>query len=1420
VETSFESWEDVVSVFTTHIAHYAETGGGENALIGLKTEGSISLQYAGRVVYELFQNALDRAENRVRVSFEDGVLVIANDGRAVSVRPPMNYTIQHPKGRSDFHALCTLHISNKTPEHDFGNKGIGFRSVFGVSDRCEMWSRCADGGWWGIELVAQRKPTEWEPCAIPALDALVRSLGASPRPSFHLPRPLRSSTLPHPDAAGLSTLVLLRVNAGKPQIQIAEEVSRLETTRFQFVGLRVPSLELSIRESTLTSEAGWPIIWQEKAPDLADLAKQAGHDVAAPTVAVAWAPPGVTEQGYFYNYLPTKMRLGSPLDVHGDFQVKADREGMALDTGNVVGRYNHALLLRAATGHVQALKNAAATSDCRADFWILAAYPEGAPEAWSLALQEALFPNRALEGWVEFAVHFFSEQRPEASYRDFWDASLKWLERLAGYGHWTQTWQGQAKALCDALAQQEVRVIPIDTDADQSAVALPSRQERGQRAQRRVFFWNSIDEQAPPSVPSSLLRAGRSVTGFDLGAFTKPAGIVRYEAVQILQDLRQLPNDPATRQTDPSLTRSEQGALLYLAWTLKPAEVPPHFAWRAFSDTELMRLMGRALATLHLPTVEGCWEPARQLSAEQVAITDLATLMGLQATVFSAFLHWLGVAPAGAVPMVERGQSGWVSPLEQPPPLQPAGRGVEIGKLAPLLRDISDPERVLKSLQGLEQDGKWSVARAAVATTPWLASELFRQPEGLSPLPSRIAPHDVILKNRDNRSVFFAVPKDMDQADTLKQLGALPDPVGEAACLNAPRIMAMLERRCPNPDTLSASLATRLAALVDALVSGMGLEHVSNMPVLLEQRGTLRWRFDEEEVFVARREERQELRRFFPSLALAAATYRKDLPEALHIGEVRLRKRVCGDERQVTPLAKRLVDKMTVALPVLCAAAERSRQVRVDVERVVRAWSRPLLQTDDAWVEIRVTGPSLPPREWRRNAHEDVFHIPGDHDDDPGEILFDTRRPEGPPLRHFGTALARLLVRNAALGALFSEVLAALSEDALEDYVERRHLAELRDEWKQQLNPLSGDQQSALLEHLRQFTDAPDAVLRRGRLGGEDLKTNSVGSHRALESALRKGLDEALVPHLPKVVVSSENELAWQSWFKKNSGALKAWLAHQVELQPKWTQDLRKHIRKHLDAVDFDSEAATTSWVQAQGLHIERISQELEAFAATFSPVLARPQPASLAGWSPGIGRHGNAFGGPEGKIDPRKILEENLARSAWGDAAEKALLDYVIRTTLGFLEGPRRKEATQILLSVFRPGTQTRARVAAAIEREDWVAALHIADLWSGAGYDILGLEEGDAEHLIPVRYECKGLPTRASSIRVFLSRRELAVARMVHKSGPGKWCLVGVEPSGISVDLTEWVQPLIDAEQSPLEALHALGLEPDGYRLVVRRT
>lgn len=222
----FATWSDIVATFRSHVSHYVEHGGGENALVGLRAEGAVTLQYAGRVVYELFQNALDRACSKAVVRFEDGTLLIGNDGDGIQVDPDYDYSRPiEGEGRSDFHALCALHTSNKSADRQFGSKGIGFRSVFGVSGSVQLWSRCADGGWWGLEFRQRLVPTEWPGSMLSDLDRVIFELGVQPRPSFHFPRLLRSADDPASGCDGISTVVLVAVkdeNWSSPFLGISE----------------------------------------------------------------------------------------------------------------------------------------------------------------------------------------------------------------------------------------------------------------------------------------------------------------------------------------------------------------------------------------------------------------------------------------------------------------------------------------------------------------------------------------------------------------------------------------------------------------------------------------------------------------------------------------------------------------------------------------------------------------------------------------------------------------------------------------------------------------------------------------------------------------------------------------------------------------------------------------------------------------------------------------------------------------------------------------------------------------------------------------------------------------------------------------------------------------------------------------------
>ncbi len=1462
----FASWNDVVATFSNHIEHYCAHGGGENALVGLRAEGAVTLQYAGRVVYELFQNALDRARTRAVVEFEDGVLFVGNDGDGIRVDPAFDYSRPiEGEGRSDFHALCALHTSNKSADRQFGNKGIGFRSVFGVADRVRLWSRCLGGGWWGMELRQRIVPAMWTGSALGDLDELIVQAGTQPRPSFHFPRLLRSSDDPVGNCAGINTVVILGVADSEHRRQIEDEVVRLRNTRFQFVGLRRPAVDLYINGEVIASESGWPLVSQSRHhagfAELAELAQHAEHPLSRPSVAVAWPretatavassepagrdaahadevvpnqPRPATEErsGLFYNHLPTRMATGLPVDVHGDFQLKADREGMSLAPNNSVATYNLALLQRAADAHVEALQREARSGVPRSDFWRLCNRPEDAPPAWTKALKHALFPDGSLEVWVALAKRYFETDAAELSCHEFWNASLRWLETLSGCGHWTRTWQAVARKLCDRLEQELVRTIPVMADDGARTVCLPSRQEQGFRAERRVFYWSPRGGGVIPKVPGVLLRMGRVVTSFDLGSFTSPAGVQPFAESELLPELRQVPNDPATLDTSESLSQSEQAALLRFAYSLtgQRRSSVQHFAWRAFADNEDGERIGRALATMFLPTSAGLWEPGRQLSLDRIDMTRLATFVSADAEL-EQFAALLGVAPAGSVPLLEGGRAGQVPPMANPPRPQAPGSVPKIPALEPLLCRGSAPTAVLRSLAGLPPDSQRSRVHNAVKTTAWIDASVFRAFDGVPALLPFVAPLDVVLHAQDPQRVFFAVPAQAADNAVMAALGALNRPDDEACIGRVAHVLQGLRTRIPDPSVLSASVRLSLAALFNRLMSRLG-DDEPHIPTLVEQAGRLSWLVERPnarpDAWLAHREERQALRRFFPDLALVAAEHRKGLSDALGVGHVRLRRRVRPDVDFSTPTRRALMirDRIAPHLPVLAAVADQSRQAMqtLSAERLRRAWcqQQPIVEVADAWLEIRVEGPDRDPIAWRKHEYDDVFHVPSSVDETPGIVVFDVDPglKEDPawrlPLRHFGDAIAALLVNNIALGPVFAQVLASIDEERVDDFVERKHLGELVREWSSRLRPLSDEERQQLEQHIAAVCVDPAAALSSGRITMSDLRPDVAATVTSeLDARLREGLPEQLAAYLPAVVVESDNQLSWQQWVERQQSALTALIESIGGLPPTWKKELHNAARAAFKNLRFSPVDVASAYLSEHGHQIVELDKQLSAIKPMFAPVIAAPLPPSQAGWRAGRGRSATGRGGPQRKLTTEDLVEESLALSAVGDAAEVALLAWVVEQTAK-LRAMAGFEDT--LLSVFKPGTKTWREVRDAIRIDDLPGALHIASRWSGAGFDVLGLELGE-DGLTPVRYECKGIASGGHRIRVHVSRNELAVARRVRREESGRWQLVGVQPNGLCVDLTGFLDDLLDEHESALAPLHARGLEPDGLRLVVER-
>ncbi len=1431
----FASWSDVRETYENHITHYADHGGGEAAMLGLNAEGAVRLQYAGRVVYELFQNALDRADRRIVVRYSERTLLVGNDGAGFTVDSGYDYSSPtEGEGRSDFHALCALHTSNKAADRQFGNKGIGFRSVFGVSDTVTIWSRCADAGWWGLELRWRLVPSEWRGTCLSALDARVRDMGRQPRPSFHFPRLLRSEEAPHPAAKALSTCVLLDVDNSDHRKQVLGEVERLRTTRFQFVGLRRPGLELDIGGDLIDSTSGWNLVTKSRHhdgfPELSKLASAAGHAVTAPTLAVAWrseTSPAERTNGLFCNYLPSRMSTGLPIDVHGDFQMKADREGMALEKDNDVGRYNEALLRRAAEAHVSALRAEARNADPRPDFWQLAGRPRDASAAWIAALREELFPDRSLEKWTTIAEDYFDESVSTDQCQQFWNASRDWLPEVCRYSSRSQAWADLHRNFCDLLAEAATPVIPVESSEGTRAVPLPSRQKAGDAADRRVFFWREREDESFPVIPRVLLENGRVVTSFDLESFTKPAGVRPFAESDVLTDLRQVPIDASKLSIDAPLRDEKQASLLRFAFELtrKRRSNPPHFAWRAFADSSDSEKIGRALATLFLPTTDGRWEPARQMNRDRVDAQQLAEMVG-DASDLHAFLDVLGVAPAGAIPLVEAGEDGLITPQPRAPRPQAPGN-IAIPPLLPVFTD-SSPSSVSQSVKGLPEDSNRSRVREAVRTSAWLDSALFRPYEGVPALPPKISPQDVVLTQNDRVQVFYGVLIDSAHRGILRDLGALERADDEAVEGRVADVLYALRSRVPDPSALPPSVALALEELFNRLMTRVTDED-RGVPALVRREGTLAWLSENEDAWIAERADRQELRRFFPSLPLVTAEHRSALPQALGVKKVGLERQVFPSIAGIEPtdLARSIVDRINPHIALLAAVADQSQRARYKLspEHVLRAWrmNEPILQVADAWVELRATGPDLQPIAWRKNEFEDVFFLSDGIEPDTGVVIFDVPPDcEEPathrlPLRLFGEALARLLTNNAALRHDFADVLAAIDEDRVSSFIERHHLGDLVQEWQQQLRPLSDEQVEEIVAALRQICTEPDRVLRAGRIRTRDISKEV--PHRTAEE-IEQFLSAAVAPEargfLPTVHVRLDNLRTWSEWFARRLTALAAVAKSADSFPQDWKDAIEDYALGESSNIDFDPCRVATQFLARHDCMVDDLEAWLDRISPRFASPTSPPVSPSQLGWFAGQGREGAGGLAPHRKISTEDLLEEAIARGAVGDAGELALLEWAVADIERFREHP---EFTEALLAAFQAGTGTWRKVRAALTNGNLPAALHIAALWSGAGFDVLGLEE-TPDGLIPVRYECKAISASGSSFRVHLSRNELAVARDVRRNGPGRWVLVGIQPDGQCVDLTDFLEDLIDGERTPLQPLHDRGLEPDGLRLVVHRS
>jgi hypothetical protein len=302
--------------------------------------------YEDRVIFELLQNALDKAKKTTLVQVIDNMLYIANDdGKR------MTFT---QDGNSDFEALCSIHNSNKNSSEAIGNKGIGFKSVFSSSsdgsvtiyakpDKVDEFISFKYYGKIDKNIVEKEEQYRSNKFIQEQLNNKKNFIAG-----FYYPILLENEKLPN-EFKNYVTVIKIPL---KDKLNIQLLFSEIKEKHFYFVstkGDKYKNIKIKFQPkdedefSKETSNKEKIIIGSFKDPSiLQKLSKEAGLSDKTPNVSIYFNENNTTN---IYTYLPTKMK--SPFlhcDINSDFQTKENRESMDFDKSGKISKYNKALL--------------------------------------------------------------------------------------------------------------------------------------------------------------------------------------------------------------------------------------------------------------------------------------------------------------------------------------------------------------------------------------------------------------------------------------------------------------------------------------------------------------------------------------------------------------------------------------------------------------------------------------------------------------------------------------------------------------------------------------------------------------------------------------------------------------------------------------------------------------------------------------------------------------------------------------------------------------------------------------------------------------------------------------------------------------------------------------------------------------------
>lgn len=328
----------------------------------------VEADYQGRVLYELIQNAVDRADHHIKVVLEGKRLLVGNDGQRFTFRH--NYDYQGGSvPRGDFQALCSISTSAKEMKNSIGNKGVGFKSTFSAS--ATGYVNVHTSG----QIIGHDTPVpisfrlynlfdnKEEVSRLPLADDIKgfidrnidisqkeNSLWGVPGYYFPIKIPLaKEDKINDWFEEGFVTVIEIPV---EDSTRIAGLIEEIKKSHFRFIATKYKDKHFDILfeqpdklPKNMSTESGCRLFTAQVLPEVMNKAKAAGIKLSTSAVSVYFRSSEELKSspGRLYNYLATN--LPSPfegVDFNADFYTTVDRKSINMD--GPVGDYNRELL--------------------------------------------------------------------------------------------------------------------------------------------------------------------------------------------------------------------------------------------------------------------------------------------------------------------------------------------------------------------------------------------------------------------------------------------------------------------------------------------------------------------------------------------------------------------------------------------------------------------------------------------------------------------------------------------------------------------------------------------------------------------------------------------------------------------------------------------------------------------------------------------------------------------------------------------------------------------------------------------------------------------------------------------------------------------------------------------------------------------